>query len=81
LIGNRPIVLDHEFSYRELLNSLVEVGVHFLIRLNMGAHAPLFYYDAENKERLHLFIAPINKPRIYRRVYYMGSVRLNVIGI
>jgi hypothetical protein len=81
LIGARPIVFDREFSYRELLNSLVEEGVHFVIRLNMGSHAPNFYYDAEQKQRLRLLVAPINKPQIYRQVYYMGEVCLNVIGI
>lgn len=81
LIGTRPIVFDREFSYRELLDSLVEEGVHFVIRLNMGAHAPHFYYDAEQKQRLHLLVAPINKPQIYRQVYYMGEVCLNVVGI
>jgi hypothetical protein len=81
LIGNRPIVFDREFSYRELLKSLVEEDVHFVIRLNMGANPPLFYYDAEQKHPLRLLIAPINQPRIYRHVYYMGEVCLNVIGI
>jgi len=37
LIGPRPIVFDREFSYRELLDNLVEEGVHFVIRLNSGA--------------------------------------------
>ena len=81
LIGNRPIVFDREFSYLELLQSLVEEGVHFVIRLKMGANPPLFYYEAEQKNRLRLLVAPINKPKIYRQVYYMGSVCLNVIGI
>jgi hypothetical protein len=81
LIGPRPIVFDREFSYRELLNSLVDADVHFVIRLNMGANPPLFYYDAERKQRLQLLVAPINKPQIYRQVYYMGEVCLNVIGI
>jgi hypothetical protein len=81
LIGTRPIVFDREFSYRELLNSLVDEGLHFVIRLNMGAHPPRFYYDEEQKHPLRLLIAPINKPKIYRQVYYMGSVCLNVIGI
>jgi hypothetical protein len=69
LIGTRPIVFDREFSYRELLNSLVDEGVHFVIRLNMGAHPPRFYYDEEQKHSLRLLIAPINKPKIYRQVY------------
>jgi hypothetical protein len=81
LIGPRPIVFDREFSYRELLHSLVDEGVHFVIRLNMGANPPLFYYDAERKERLQLLVAPLNKPQIYRQVYYMGEVCLNLIGI
>ena len=81
MIGPRPIVFDREFSYRELLNSLVDEGVHFVIRLNMGANPPLFYYDAERKQRLHLLVAPLNKPKIYRQVYYMGEVCLNLIGI
>ncbi len=81
LIGPRPIVFDREFSYRELLNSLVDADVHFVIRLNMGANPPLFYYDAERKQRLQLLVAPINKPQIYRQVYYMGEVCLNVVGI
>jgi hypothetical protein len=81
LIGERPIVFDREFSYRELLNSLVNAGVHFVIRLNMGSHAPLFYYDKEQKQRLRLRIAPINKPKVYRQVFYMGEVCLNVVGI
>ena len=46
MIVNRPIVFDREFSYRGVLNSLVE-SVNFVIRLNMGANPPLFYYDAE----------------------------------
>ena len=81
MIGERPIVFDREFSYRELLNSLVDADVKFVIRLNMGSNPPRFYYDAEQKQRLRLLIAPINKPKIYRQVYYMGSVCLNVIGI
>ena len=81
LIGHRPIVFDREFSYLILLRNLVEEEVHFVIRLNLGANAPLFYYDAEQKQPLRLLIAPINKPRIYRQVYYMGEVCLNVIGI
>jgi hypothetical protein len=81
LVGSRPIVFDREFSYCGLLQSLVEADVKFVIRLKMGANAPNFYYDADQKNPLRLLIAPINKPRIYRQVYYMGKVCLNVIGI
>lgn len=81
LIGSRPIVFDREFSYCGLLRSLVEADVKFVIRLNTGSVPPNFYYDAEQKHPLQLLIAPINKPQIYRQVYYMGEVCLNVIGI
>jgi hypothetical protein len=81
IIGQRPIVFDREFSYRELLNSLVNERVNFVIRLNMGANPPLFYYDPERKHRLRLLVPPINKPVTYRQVYYMGEVCLNVAGI
>jgi len=81
LIGQRPIVFDREFSYLILLRSLVEADVQFVIRLNMGANPPHFYYDAERKQPLRLLIAPINKPRIFRQVYYQGEVCLNVVGI
>jgi hypothetical protein len=78
LIGHRPIMFDREFSYRELLHSLVKADVRFVIRLNLGANPPRFYYDAKQKQSLRLLIAPINKPRIYRQVYYLGEVCLNV---
>jgi hypothetical protein len=81
LIGERPIVFDREFSYLELLRNLVEEKVRFVIRLRTGSHPPHFYYDAEKKHPLQLLVAPINKPRIFRQVYYMGEVRLNLIGI
>jgi len=81
LIGARPIVFDREFSYERLLQSLVDHGVQFVIRLNLGSQPPKFYYDAAQKRELRLAIAPINKPQIYRQVYYKGAVPLNVIGI
>lgn len=81
MIGSRPIIFDREFSYCQLLKNLVEAKVHFVIRLNMGSHPPNFYYDADQKRQLRLAIAPINKTQIYRQVYYMGEVCLNVVGI
>lgn len=81
MIGSRPIVFDREFSYELLLQSLVDSGVQFVIRLKQGSHPPKFYYDADQKRELRLAIAPINKTQIYRQVYYKGTVPLNVIGI
>ena len=81
LIGSRPIVFDREFSYCQLLKNLVDAGLHFVIRLKMGSHPPNFYYEPDQQQPLRLSIAPISKPQIYRQVYYMGEVCLNVIGI
>ena len=40
LIGERPLVLDREFSYEWLLADLVADHVHFVIRLNLGSQPP-----------------------------------------
>jgi hypothetical protein len=40
LLGERPLVLDREFSYLELLLCLNEEQVNFVIRLNLGAIHP-----------------------------------------
>lgn len=81
MIGSRPIVFDREFSYLLLLQSLILSDIQFVIRLNLGSNPPKFYYDADMKRELRLAIAPINKPQIYRQVYYKGEARVNVIGI
>jgi hypothetical protein len=76
----RPLVFDREFSYLILLHNLVEAEVQFVIRLNLGANPVQFSYVPEQKRPLQLWIAPINKPRIFRQVYYLGKVCLNVGG-
>lgn len=81
LIGDRPVIFDREFSYLEFFKSLLEAQVKFVIRLNMRANPPHFYYDQDQKIRLFLSIAPTGKPQIYRQVYYMGQAKVNVVGI
>ena len=49
LLGERPLVLDQEFSYLGLLQFLTAAGIHFVIRLRLGAHPPKFY-DEEGRE-------------------------------
>ena len=36
LLGEKPLVLDREFSYLELLENMVAEGVNFVIRLKVG---------------------------------------------
>ncbi len=77
LLGERPLVLDREFSYLGLLANLVEEQVNFVIRLNLGSHPPKFC-DSDGRE-VALTIAP-GETVIHNRVWYKGKVCVNVIG-
>lgn len=77
LLGERPLVLDREFSYLELLLRLVEERIHFVIRLNRGSHPPRFL-DDEGRE-VTLEISP-GETVAYRNVWYKGAVRVHVAG-
>ena len=77
LVGERPLVLDREFSYLSLLEKLVAENVDFVIRLNMGSHPPVFT-NAEGR-RIELMIVP-EETAVYHQIYYKGQVRVNVIG-
>ncbi|MEM4203368.1 MAG: hypothetical protein QXS54_04790, partial [Candidatus Methanomethylicaceae archaeon] len=81
LLGERPLVLDREFSYLEGLRYLVEaqVQVHFVIRLNLGSHPPKFW-DAEGRE-VHLEVGQgEGETVIHREVRYKDEVCVNLIG-
>jgi hypothetical protein len=71
LLGERPLVMDREFSYIELLLNLVAEGVHFVIRLNLGSH-PSRFWDHEGQEVV-LEISP-GEAVIHRQVCYKGQV-------
>jgi hypothetical protein len=77
LLGDKPLVLDRDFSYLELLESLVAAQINFVIRLKMGSQPPQFF--DENKQRIELVAEP-GKTVIYRSIWYKGKVRVNVIG-
>ncbi|MCS7282733.1 MAG: transposase, partial [Anaerolineae bacterium] len=48
LLRERPLVLDREFSYLDLLLYLGE-GIRFVIRPHLGSHPPRFW-DSEGRE-------------------------------
>jgi hypothetical protein len=75
LLGERPLVLDREFSYLELLENLVAERVNFVIRLNVKATL----CDREGK-RVTLSLVKGEK-LILNKVFYMGKVFVNVIGL
>jgi hypothetical protein len=77
LLGERPLVLDREFSYLELVENLVAEQVNFVIRLNLGSHPPKFW-DADGRE-VALTISP-GETVVHQRVWYKGKVCVNLIG-
>jgi hypothetical protein len=74
LIGDKPLVLDREFSYLELLENLVKEGIHFVIRLKVGPK----FCDYEGQE-VSLSIQK-GETRPINKVFYKGKVFVNVIG-
>lgn len=77
LLGERPLVLDREFSYLELMLNLMEEQINWVIRLNLRAHPPKFY-DQNGKE-VALTISP-GETVILNKIWYMSKVQVNVIG-
>lgn len=78
-LGDRPLVLDREFSYAELMEILTIEQIQFVIRLNLGDRRKKpRLIDAEGTP-LKLFIKP-GQTIIHRNVYYLGTVKVNLIG-
>lgn len=76
LLGDRPMVMDREFSYEGLFEDFGEEGINYVIRLNTGNRATIT--DEEGK-KLALSIAPGEKVMM-RGVYYKGKVKVNLAG-
>lgn len=77
LLGDRPLILDREFSYLELLHNLVAEGVHFVIRLRLGSHPPVFLNH--RGRRVELMILP-GQQVVHEGIFYKGEVPVNLIG-
>jgi hypothetical protein len=77
LLGERPLVLDREFSYLELLLNLIAEQVNFVIRLNLGSHPPKFW-NANGQEVL-LTISQ-GETVLHYQVSYKGKACVNLIG-
>lgn len=78
MLGGRPLVLDREFSYLELMLNLFQEQINWVIRLNLRANPPKFYND-DGKE-VALTISP-GETVVLNHVWYMGKACMNVIGI
>lgn len=77
LLGSKPLVLDRDFSYLELLEHLTAARVNFVIRLNLRSHPPQLL-NAE-KRQVDLSLAP-GETVVLRDIYYKGKVRVQLIG-
>jgi hypothetical protein len=77
LLGDKPLVLDREFSYLELLLNLIEEQVSFVIRLNLGSHPPTFY-DQEGK--IVALTISAGETVTLNKVWYKGKACVNLIG-
>ncbi len=75
LLGDKPLVLDREFSYLELMETLVFEGINFVICLKEGPK----FTDQEGK--LVALSIREGETRSINKVFYMGKVFVNVIGI
>lgn len=76
LLGDKPVVLDREFSYQTFFEDFVAEGMKFVIRLNIGLHPS--FSDEEGK-RVDLGLAPGQRV-FYGGLFYQGKVKVNVAG-
>jgi hypothetical protein len=76
IIGDKPLVMDREFSYEGLISDLVEEGINFVCRLNVSNNPK--FTDEEGNE-VTLTISPGEKV-FYRGLYYKGKIKVNVAG-
>ena len=77
LLGDKPLVLDREFSYLELLIYLVQAQINFVIRLNLANHPTL--YDATGR-KVTLTVS-LGEQTVYRGLRYLNQVTVNVVGV
>lgn len=79
LLGERPLVLDREFSYAELMEVLVAEQIQFVIRLKLGEQKRQAHFVDGEGQAVKLFIRP-GETLIWRNVFYLGKVKLHLIG-
>jgi hypothetical protein len=77
LLGDKPLVLDREFSYLELLHYLRSLGLNFVIRLHMGNHPSFF--DAAGQRITP--VVDLGGEATYYELRYLGQVPVHVIGV
>ena len=61
LLGDKPLVLDREFSYLELLERLAVEQIQFVIRLKLGDKRRLTHFVDADGQPLKLYVQPGQK--------------------
>jgi hypothetical protein len=77
LLGERPLVLDREFSSEDLLESLASEELKFDIRLKKGRHPPVLL-NMEGRQ-VKLALKP-GRRKFYRKLYHKRNVSVNIAG-
>jgi hypothetical protein len=77
LLGERPLVLDREFSYLGLLENLVAEKINFVIRLKLGK--PQVIFTNANQRRIKPTIKQDGRLKVYHQLYY--KVPINLVGL
>jgi hypothetical protein len=79
LLGERPLVLDREFSYEELISIFNLEQIHFVVRLHSGdPKRPVHFLDAD-RQSMKLYVMP-GETVFFPKVYYLGKVKVNLVG-
>ncbi len=79
LLGERPLVLDREFSYEALMQALVYEKLQFVIRLNQGETRKKPRIVDADGQAIKLFVRP-GQTVTHSNVYYLGTVKVNLVG-
>jgi len=79
LLGDRPLVLDREFTYEELMEVLNLEHIQFVIRLNLGDQRKQPRLIDADGDPVKQFIKPWETV-IRPNVYHLGTVKVNLIG-
>jgi hypothetical protein len=79
LLGDRPLVLDREFSYEQLLSIFTLEQIQFVVRLNLGdPKHPVHFLDMD-RQLMKLYVMP-GETVIFPNVYYLGKIKVNLVG-
>ena len=78
LLGDKPLVLDRDFCYLELLQYCVHAQISFVIRLNLRSHPPKL--DIADGRQVTLMLG-LGQQEVYHQLRYRNQVPVNIIGI